>query len=124
LGTERILVVEDDEMVRELTVAFLDNFGYTVSQAADSNYALKLCKNNKNKFDLAVIDVIMPGIAGKQLAKMICDIQPHIKILFISGYTDDAIVQHGILDSSVEFLQKPFSAKLLAQKVRKIFDTA
>jgi PAS domain S-box-containing protein len=123
-GTENILVVEDDEMVRELTVSFLDNFGYKVSQAANSNSALKLCKNAKNEFDLAIIDVIMPGIGGKQLAEMITDIQPQIKILFISGYTDDAIVQHGILDSSVEFLQKPFSAEILAKKIRKIFDAA
>jgi len=121
-GSEKIIVVEDDEMVRELTVSFLENYNYSVAQASNADEAIRKCHNKDKEFDLAIIDVVMPGMGGKDLADIILQKQPQIKILYISGYTDDAIVQHGILNSSVEFLQKPFSADQLAAKVRKIFD--
>jgi CheY-like chemotaxis protein len=121
-GSEKIMVIEDDELVRNLTVSFLENFGYKVTQASSSQIALQICVDKPNVFDLAIIDVVMPGISGKKLAERISESQKNIKVLFISGYTDEAIVQHGILDSSVHFLQKPFSAKTLAQKTRSILD--
>jgi PAS domain S-box-containing protein len=122
-GGETILVVEDDDAVRELTESFLRHYGYKVLTANGGEEALKICKAYEELIHMAVIDVVMPGINGKQLSYMIYELFPDIRVLFISGYADESIVQHGILDSGVEFLHKPFSVESLGQKVREVLDT-
>jgi CheY-like chemotaxis protein len=122
-GEENVIVIEDDDAVRELTESFLLHYGYKVLTASSGEEALNICQSFKNNIQLAVVDVVMPGISGKQLSDEILKIYPEIKILFISGYTDESIVQHGILDSQVEFLQKPFSVESLGKKVRQVLDS-
>ena len=123
-GGETILVVEDDDAVRELTESFLRHYGYQVLTANGGEEALKICKKYGKVIDMAVIDVVMPGINGKQLSYKIYDFYPNIKIIFISGYADESVVQHGVLESGVEFLHKPFSVESLGQKVRQVLDTS
>ena len=122
-GNERILIVEDDRLVRELTCAFLENFGYTVEQVQSGQDALALFDSNRNSFNLIIIDVVMPDMGGKELSEKIQNIYPGHKILFISGYTDNDIVKFGILNQDVKFLQKPFTAGQLGEKVREVLDS-
>jgi len=121
-GQETVLIVEDDNAVRELTRSFLEHFGYIVYTADSGEQALKLCREIRKKIDLAIIDVIMPGMSCKELSSAIGDYFPNVKVLFISGYTDEAISQHGVLEPNVAFLQKPFSIETLARKVRQVLD--
>ncbi len=122
-GRETILIVEDDNAVRDLTRSFLQHYGYTVYAAESGDQALQMCQGLQKKIDLAVIDVIMPGLSCKELSSAINRYFPQIKILFISGYTDEAITQQGVLEPNVAFLQKPFSIEALGQKVRQVLDS-
>ncbi len=122
-GSESVLVIEDDPSVRQLTVSFLKKFGYQVHPAKNAENALELCGSNGTHIDLAVIDVIMPEMSGKVLSEKLLKIRPELKILFISGYTDAEIVHYGVLNSEIEFLQKPFDAEQLGRKIRQILDT-
>ena len=122
-GNESIIIVEDDRSVRELTASFLKNFGYHVQDVADAISARTLLNNNPNKFDLAIIDVVMPEMGGKQLSEIIRKQYPQLKILFISGYMDNNIVKQGVLNSEVHFLQKPFNAAEIGKKVRDVLDS-
>ena len=122
-GNESILIVEDDRSVRELTVSFLKNFGYYVQDAENAISARTLLAKNPNKYDLAIIDVVMPEMGGKQLSEIIRKQHPQLKILFISGYTDNDIVKHGVLNNEVNFLQKPFTAVEIGKKVRDVLDS-
>jgi len=121
-GNETILLVEDEEAVRELTAYILEEFGYKVIKAASGKEALPVFKANKDQIRLLVTDVVMPEMSGKNLREELTAIQPQLKVLFLSGYTDDAVVRHGILQAEVKFLQKPFSPVSLARKVREILD--
>jgi PAS domain S-box-containing protein len=123
-GDETVLIVEDDNAVRDLTRSFLQHYGYTVFTAESGNQALQLCRRLTQKLDLAIIDVIMPGLSCKELSASIAAHFPQIKILFISGYTDEAITQQGVLEPDVAFLQKPFSIEVLGQKVRQVLDSS
>jgi CheY-like chemotaxis protein len=120
-GTESVLVVEDDPAVRMLTVTILQNCGYQVQESTNAFEALILLKRNP-KFDLVITDVIMPQMSGKELHDQIKSQLPQIKVLLMSGYTDDALAHHGVLDESLSFLEKPFSPAKLAKKVREVFD--
>jgi PAS domain S-box-containing protein len=121
--SETILLVEDEEMVRDLARRVLLNGGYTVFDASDGQEAIQLCQNLSHPIDLLVTDVIMPGeISGRQLAEKLMALQPRIKVIYISGYTDDAIVHHGVLQSGRVFLQKPFTADALLNAVRQVLD--
>ncbi|HTB83887.1 MAG TPA: ATP-binding protein [Candidatus Sulfotelmatobacter sp.] len=122
-GTESILIVEDDPSVRALTVAILRNCGYQVQDSSNAFEALILLKRNP-RFDLVITDVIMPQMSGKELYDQIKDQLPHIKVMLISGYTDDALAHHGVLDEGLAFLEKPFSPAKLARKVREILDAS
>ena len=122
-GTETLLIVEDDDTVRAVTKISLESFGYKVIEAADGESALKLLKENIDQIDLAITDVIMPHIGGSELAGKLKGIKAEIKILFVSGYTDDTISHHGILRNGVNYLQKPFTSDRLAAKVREILDS-
>jgi CheY-like chemotaxis protein len=121
-GTETILLVEDDIGVRELIQQVLRRLGYTLFEAQNGREALRLAAHYAEPIHLLLTDVIMPGMTGKALAEEISQTRPGLKILFISGYTDEAIASHGILDPGVAFLQKPFSPMALARKVRLVLD--
>lgn len=121
-GTETILLVENEDEVREITAIALQMFGYTVIQASKGADAIKIFKKNKGKIQLLIVDVIMPKMGGGKVAKSILAIDPKVKILYISGYTDDAVVRQGIIEKKVAFIQKPFTPDLLAKKVRDVLD--
>ncbi|MBN1566715.1 MAG: PAS domain S-box protein [Acidobacteria bacterium] len=118
-GTETILLVEDEAAVRNLASRILRDRGYTIIEAGDGKEALRLAGEYTEEIHLVVTDVIMPGISGSVLVSRLETTRPGIKALYISGYTDNAIVHHGILDSGIAFLEKPFSPKRLASKVRE-----
>jgi PAS domain S-box-containing protein len=120
-GSESILIVEDDPSVRELAVMILRNCGYQVQESNNAFEALRLLKRNP-EFDLVVTDVIMPQMSGKDLYDQIKSQLPQIKVLLMSGYTDDALAHHGVLDEGFFFLEKPFSPAKIAKKVREILD--
>jgi two-component system, cell cycle sensor histidine kinase and response regulator CckA len=119
-GCETVLLVEDEEGVRQLAHEYLETNGYTVLQAPDGNAALKLAGMHHGPIHLLMTDVVMPGISGRELAQRICQSRPDIKVLYMSGYTDQAVVHHGILESGSVLLQKPFTMSTLAIKLREI----
>jgi two-component system cell cycle sensor histidine kinase/response regulator CckA len=119
-GTETILLVEDDEQLRKVTRGILTGLGYTVLDAAAGPEALRLCEKHDGKIHLLVTDVVMPKMSGPQLAEKVVAMRPGIRALFMSGYTDDAIVNHGVLESGVDFLQKPLTPDAVARKIREV----
>jgi PAS domain S-box-containing protein len=121
-GRETILLVEDELQVRELTALFLKPLGYTVLRAGSPEEALALCASHTGDVHLLLTDVVLPGMNGKQLQARISQRKPGIKVLFMSGYTADAIAQRGVLDNGIQFLPKPFSLEQLAGKVREVLD--
>ncbi len=118
-GSETILLVEDEEIVRRMARMILETHGYTVLEAADVKDALRLCFENVNKIDLLLTDVIMPGMSGRMLTERVSAFCPNLPVVYMSGYTDDAIVRHGILEEDIFFLQKPFTRDSLLNKVRE-----
>ncbi|HEY1790902.1 MAG TPA: ATP-binding protein [Verrucomicrobiae bacterium] len=121
-GNESILIVEDDPAVRRLAVVILRNCGYKIQESNNAFEALELIRRKPN-WDLVLSDVIMPQMSGKELSDKIRRQCPQTKILLMSGYTDDALAHHGVLDEGLLFLEKPFSPARLARKVREILDT-
>ncbi len=121
-GSETILLVEDDEAVLSIGELILERSGYTVLTASNGREALEQVKTHNHSVELIVTDVVMPGMSGKELADRIQVVVPRVPVLYLSGYTDDAIAQHGILDPGVEFLPKPFDREELLLKVREILD--
>lgn len=121
-GTETILLVEDEDSVRALSRHILESCGYIVLEASDGMEAVKVAEVHHETIHLVVTDVVMPLLGGRQLAERLETMRPGLKVLFLSGYTDDAVVRHGILQADVAFLQKPFSPTALAQKVREVLD--
>ena len=122
LGNESILVVEDDEGVRNLLSTALKDLGYTVNEAVNGKKALDFLNQKNVKVDLLITDLIMPEMNGKELASKIEKVFPEIKVLFTSGYTEDQIVNSGSLIRGVNFLQKPYSLQALAKKVREVLE--
>jgi CheY-like chemotaxis protein len=121
-GEERILVVEDDERVRLLTVRLLSRLGYRAIAVGSGEEALAWLDAHPEPIDLLLTDVIMPGMNGKVLADRVREARTGTRVLFTSGYTANVIVHHGVLKPGVEFLAKPFSGSSLAQKVREVLD--
>ncbi len=119
-GKETVLVVEDHAEVREYAVTVLEAFGYRVIQAQNAGEALVLCERELRHIDLLLTDVVMPNVSGRELATRIERLKPGIKVLFMSGYTENVIAHHGVLDAGTEFIQKPFSPGHLAAKIREI----
>ncbi|HEV2488602.1 MAG TPA: response regulator [Candidatus Acidoferrales bacterium] len=122
LGTEVILLAEDSEALREIAGEYLASLGYTVIEAASGTEALSKSSEFPGKIDLLLTDVVMPEMDGRKLADEIAQKRPGIKVLFSSGYTDDAIVRHGVLEPGVYFIQKPYRPKALARKVREVLN--
>jgi PAS domain S-box-containing protein len=123
-GMETILLVEDETLVRGLARRVLERKGYRVLTAHNADGALLICEQHEGPIHLMVTDVVMPGGAsGCELAKLLTSLRPEAKVLYISGYTADAIVHHGVLEPDIAFLQKPFTPDVLARKVREVIDT-
>ena len=123
-GSETILVVEDEDMLREIICPTLKRYGYTVLEARHGGEALLLCERHPGPIRLLLTDVVMPQMSGRELSERLAPLRPEMKVLYMSGYTENAVVHHGVVDSAVSFIQKPFSLKILVEKIRKILDEA
>jgi PAS domain S-box-containing protein len=121
-GSETVLLVEDEEQVRAVVVAVLRRYGYDVIVATSAGEALLLCEQHARPIHLLLTDVVMPQMSGPELAKRLMAIRPTLRVLCMSGYTDDSIVRHGVLETGVAYLQKPFTPISLTQKVREVLD--
>ena len=121
-GSETVLVVEDVAAVRAVARQMLERHGYTVLEAPDGETALRLAGKHQGPIRLLLTDVVMPEVSGRQLADQLLELRPDMKVLFMSGYTDDAIVRHGVLQEGIAYLQKPFTPETLARKVRAVLD--
>jgi two-component system, cell cycle sensor histidine kinase and response regulator CckA len=119
-GTETILFVEDEHSVRELVRDYLIGAGYCLLEAPDGVQALRVAATHPGPIHLLITDVVMPHLSGPEVATKLTATRPGLKVLFISGYTDDTVFRHGVLEGGVAFLQKPFNLKALAQKIREV----
>jgi len=123
MGSETVLLVEDDPLVRDMANRLLEQQGYRVFEAANGKEALRVAhEHSGDRIHLLLTDVVMPQMGGKELADQLKIVRPEVKVLYSSGYTDDAIVHHGVLVPGTHFLQKPFSIKTLSHKVRDVLD--
>jgi PAS domain S-box-containing protein len=122
-GVETILVVEDAPMVRNLACRILRSHGYTVLEADGGVEALRICEQHAGTIHLVLTDVVMPEMSGRELSELFRARKLNLKVLFMSGYTDDAVMRHGILEAEASFIQKPFTPSSLAQKVREVLDS-
>jgi CheY-like chemotaxis protein len=123
-GTETVLLAEDEEVVRRLAREILSGNGYTVLEAGNGREALLLSEAHRGEIHLLLTDVVMPKMSGRELGERIRLHRPDLRILYMSGYTDDSILRHGVLVDGIPFLQKPFTAEVLARKVREVLDSA
>ncbi len=123
-GTETILVVEDDEMVRSLIRDILESTGYRVLVADDPDSGMKLIGEQQDDIHLLLTDLVLPGMSGRELVDRVSKLKPDMRVLFMSGYSDEAVARHGILEPGLAFLQKPFSRDGLVRKVRDVLDAA
>ncbi|MHB8879227.1 MAG: ATP-binding protein, partial [Myxococcaceae bacterium] len=121
-GDETILVVEDESAVRLLAKRILEAAGYKVLMAANGGEALLICEQDPGEVHLLLTDVVMPEMGGRQLAERLAKVRPRLRVLYMSGYTDNAIVHHGVLDTGTHFIAKPFGAAELTVKVREVLD--
>jgi PAS domain S-box-containing protein len=121
-GRETVLLAEDDEFVRNFVKDVLQKFGYTVLEAQHGSEALRIGLEHSGLIHLLLTDVVMPRMSGQQLARQMVTLRPAVKVLYMSGYTESAIVHHGVLDSNAAFVQKPFTGETLARRVREILD--
>jgi two-component system, cell cycle sensor histidine kinase and response regulator CckA len=121
-GTETVLLVEDEAGVRKLARQALESRGYRVLEASDGEAALQHCREHAGEIDLLLSDVVMPRMSGRDLRAQVAEISPQTRVLFTSGYTDDAVVRHGVYQSESDFLQKPFTVHGLLKKVREVLD--
>lgn len=122
-GSETILLVEDEECVRQLIRETLQSKGYKVLEADRGDTALRMAAAHAGRIDLLISDIVLPGMAGKELGKNLLATHPSTKVLFLSGYTEEAIIHQGMLDSGAAFLQKPFMLQALARKVRDVLNS-
>ena len=122
-GQETILLVEDEIHLRRLARQYLENQGYKILEAEDGAAALQIVDGHKGSIDLLLTDVIMPGMNGRELARQISRLLPNIRVLYMSGYTENAIGHDGMLDAGINLLQKPFSLPSLKDRVREVLDS-
>ena len=123
-GTETVLLAEDEEVVRRFAREILSGNGYKVLEAGNGREALLLSEAHRGEIHLLLTDVVMPKMSGRELTERIRPLRPDLRILYMSGYTDDAILRHGVLEDGIPFLQKPFTSEGLARKVREVLDSA
>jgi two-component system, cell cycle sensor histidine kinase and response regulator CckA len=121
-GHETILLVEDEDDVRALAREVLERQGYTVLEASDGVNALEVYEKERERIDLILTDVVMPRMSGREMVDRVCASRPDMRVLYMSGYTGDAIVRHGVLDASMLLLGKPFTPIALIAKVREVLD--
>jgi two-component system cell cycle sensor histidine kinase/response regulator CckA len=121
-GTETILIVEDDHSLRDLAKRILRLAGYSVLTASNGGEALLLLERHDGPVHLMLTDVVMPGMSGRDLAARLVDVRPQMKVLYTSGYTDDAILRHGVLDEGTHFIHKPYATAELTRKIRDVLD--
>ena len=121
-GRETVLLAEDDAPVREIVASALGQKGYRVLRAMDGQSAVEIARAQGAEIRLLITDIVMPGMTGRELAGIVARECPGIRVLFMSGYTDDAVVRHGVLDQGTPYLQKPFTPGALARKVREVLD--
>jgi len=119
-GRETILLVEDEESVRKMALTMLKNLGYKVIEARDGEEAMMLADRHGGRIDLLMTDIVMPGINGRELSERLTGLYPSMKTLFTSGYTEDVIVHHGVVESHLNFIGKPYSLQGLAGKIREV----
>jgi PAS domain S-box-containing protein len=119
-GSETILLAEDEEVVRRLVHEVLKSYGYNVLEAGHGGGAFLICERHQEPIHLLLTDVVMPEMSGRELAERLAQLRPEMKVLYMSGYTDDAIVHHGVLAANAPFIQKPFTPHALAHKVREV----
>jgi CheY-like chemotaxis protein len=122
-GTETILLVEDEEAVRAVASESLRMLGYTVLEAGTPAEALHIAQSHPEPIQLLLTDVVLPTISGRELAEIIKRLHPEIKVLYVSGYTENTIVHHGVLEEGIHFLPKPYTPSQLAAKVRQVLDS-
>ena len=120
-GKQTILVVEDADGLRELTRRLLQRQGYTVLVAANAEEAVRLCEQQAS-IDVLLTDVVMPGASGPELTRQLVERRPSLKVIYMSGYTEETIVRHGVLNPGIAFLHKPFSSETLGRKIRDVLD--
>jgi PAS domain S-box-containing protein len=123
-GTETILLVEDAAPLLELACEFLQECGYKVLTAASPSEGIRIVETHKGPIPLLITDIVMPGMSGRALAEKLTALRPSLRVLYISGYTDDVVLRYGVMDSGQAFLQKPFTKKDLATKVRELLDAS
>jgi PAS domain S-box-containing protein len=121
-GSETVMIVEDDQIVRGVARAALERLGYRVLQASNGAEALRLADQTPGRIDLLMTDVVMPGMNGRELAERLQTLRPDLKVLFASGYTENVVVHHGVVEAGVHFLAKPYVPSGLARKVRQVLD--
>jgi CheY-like chemotaxis protein len=122
-GMETVLLVEDEPLVRSLAARVLREQGYTVLEASNGEEALRLAHEHAAKeIHLLFTDVVMPRMSGREVAEHLVKVRPRMQVLYTSGYTEDSIFHHGVMDDGVAFLQKPFKPDDLARKVREVLD--
>ena len=123
-GSETILLVEDDDQVRVVARGILRRSGYHVIDARNAGEALLQSEKHPGTIHLLLSDVVMPQVSGPELAKRLASVRPDMKVLCMSGYTDDSIVRHGVLEAQIAFLQKPITPETLTTRVREVLDGA
>jgi two-component system cell cycle sensor histidine kinase/response regulator CckA len=122
-GTESILLVEDEDPVRTLAAKVLRSLGYQVMEAKLGRDALAVAGKHNGRIDLLLTDVVMPEFSGAELARKLAESRPTLRVLYMSGYTDEAIIHHGVLAANIAYLQKPFTPEVLAAKVKEVLSS-
>lgn len=122
MGKKTALLVEDEDSLRDLAKQVLEKIGYQVLEASRSSEALEMCRTYDGPIELMMTDVVLPQVSGPELAVKLAEVKPEMKVLYVSGYPDGAIVRHGVLEPDAAFLQKPFTMSSLANKVREVLD--
>ncbi|TAL31650.1 MAG: response regulator [Spirochaetes bacterium] len=121
-GTETILLVEDDDLVLRFSLSVLKNLGYTVISSSTAEEALRAAARHEGRIDMLLTDVVLPGMNGRALAEKLIEKRPECKVLYASGYTEDVVLHHGVLQGDISFIAKPFSPQALAKKIREVLD--